>query len=69
MEQLAVSTGLKKKVVNELATFLNVAPQQISTWDRKVVDFMVRNPETFIEFSNGCHYTKWEIYESIRFDR
>ena len=61
--------GLKKKVVNELALFLNVVPQQISTWDRKVVDFLMRNPDIFIKFKNGCHYAKWEIYQSIRFDR
>ena len=69
MEQLIVSSGLKKKVVNELAAFLNVVPQQINTWDRKVVDFMVRNPDIFIEFKNSCHYNKWEIYQAIRFDR
>lgn len=69
MEQLIASSGLKKKVVNELASFLNVIPQQINTWDRKVVDFMVRNPEIFIKFKNSCHYNKWEIYQSIRFDR
>ena len=69
MEQLILSSGLKKKVVNELAAFLNVVPQQINTWDRKVVDFMVRNPDIFIEFKNSCHYNKWEIYQAIRFDR
>jgi hypothetical protein len=69
MNQLATSGAVKRKVVNELASFLNVVPQQINTWDRKVVDFMVKNPDIFIEFKNGCHYTKWEIYQSIRFDR
>jgi hypothetical protein len=69
MNQLIAGNGVKKKVVNELASFLNVVPQQISTWDRKVVDFMVRNPDIFIEFKNSCHYNKWEIYQSIRFDR
>jgi hypothetical protein len=33
------------------------------------VDFMVRNPDIFIKFKNSCHYNKWEIYQSIRFDR
>lgn len=63
------NTGLKKKIVNELAAFLNVVPQQINMWNRKVVDFMVRNPDIFVEFKNGCHYAKWEIYQSIRFER
>jgi len=68
MTQLVAVSKLKKKVVSELASFLNVVPQQINTWDRKVVDFLVKNPEVFIEFKNGCHYTKWEIYQSIRFE-
>lgn len=69
LSQLSTGTGLKKKVVNELAAFLNVVPQQISTWDRKVVDYLVQHPDLFIEFKNSCHYNKWEIYQSIRFDR
>ena len=68
MSQLIAVSGLKKKVVNELASFLNVAPQQISTWDRKVVDFLVKHPDIFIEFKNSCHYNKWEIYQAIRFE-
>jgi hypothetical protein len=68
MNQVVAVSGLKKKVVNELASFLNVVPQQIKNWDRKVVDFLVKNPEVFIKFKNGCHYTKWEIYQSIRFE-
>jgi hypothetical protein len=69
MSQLSTGSGLKKRVVNELASFLNVVPQQINTWDRKVVDFLVKNPDLFIRFKNSCHYNKWEIYQSIRFDR
>jgi hypothetical protein len=68
MNQVIAVSGLKKKVVSELASFLNVVPQQINTWDKKVVDFLVKNPDIFIEFKNSCHYNKWEIYQAIRFD-
>jgi hypothetical protein len=68
MSELVAVCSLKKKVVNELASFLNVVPQQINSWDRKVVDYLVQNPDVFIEFKNSCHYNKWEIYQAIRFD-
>ena len=68
MSELIAVCSLKKKVVNELASFLNVAPQQINSWDRKVVDYLVQNPDVFVEFKNSCHYNKWEIYQAIRFD-
>jgi len=68
MSELVAVCSLKKKVVNELASFLNVVPQQINSWDRKVVDYLVQNPDVFVEFKNSCHYNKWEIYQAIRFD-
>lgn len=58
---------MKHKVVTELAAFLNAVPKQIRAWDQKVVDFFLRNPEIFSKFQNGCHYTKWDIYQSIKY--
>ena len=58
---------MKKKVVRELAIFLNALPKQIMFWDNKVVDFLIKNPDIFSKFQMGCHYTKWDIYQSIRY--
>ena len=55
-----------KVVVRELCAFLNAVPQQIRLWDKKVVDFLIKHPDTFVKFQNGCHYTKWDIYQSIK---
>ncbi len=58
---------MKHKVVTELAKFLNAAPQQIYAWNKKVVDFLIQHPDIFRKFQNGCHYTKWDIYQSIKY--
>jgi hypothetical protein len=57
---------MKNKVISELCAFLNALPQQILLWDKKVVDFLVQHPDIFARFQDGCHYTKWDIYQSIK---
>ena len=56
-----------KVVIRELCAFLNAVPQQIRLWDKKVVDFFIKHPDTFAKFRDGCHYTKWDIYQSIKY--
>lgn len=67
MYLLRIGGFMKQKVIAELASFLNAVPNQIRAWDKRVVDFLVRNPDIFNKFQNGCHYTKWDIYQSIKY--
>lgn len=58
---------MKKKVIKTLKLFLATLHRPITALDKKVVEFFVKNPDIFTRFQNGCHYTKWEIYQAIRY--
>lgn len=57
-----------KAVIHEVARFLEALPYQVQAWDRKVIEYLSRNPEIFQKFQRGCSITKWNIYSRIKYE-
>lgn len=58
---------MNPEIVTTLATFLEAIPDQVATWDRKVVDHLSANPEEMRMFNNGSATIKWHIYSAIKY--
>lgn len=58
---------MNTKIVGMLASFLEAMPDQVATWDRKVVDYLDANPEKMKDFHSGSQTVKWRIYSSIKY--
>lgn len=54
-------------VVHELAKFLEALPYQVQAWDRKVINHLTQDAETFRNFQKAGAVTKWDIYSSIKY--
>jgi hypothetical protein len=55
------------EIAKMLASYLEVPPYQVLTWDRKVIDDLVGNQRTLTAFKQGCAKTRWRIYHSIKY--
>lgn len=55
------------EIAKMLASYLEVPPHQVLTWDRDVVDNLAGNQGTFIAFKQGCAHTRWRIYHTLKY--
>ena len=58
---------MNPEIVKSLAHFLEALPDQVATWDKKVVDHLSANPDKLQAFHSGSATAKWGIYSSIKY--
>jgi hypothetical protein len=59
--------NMNPEIVKSLAHFLEALPEQVATWDKKVVEHLSAHPDKLHAFHSGSATAKWRIYASIKY--
>jgi hypothetical protein len=58
---------MNPEIVKSLAVFLEALPEQVATWDKKVVEHLSTHPDKLRAFHSGSPTAKWRIYAAIKY--